>query len=1181
MPEEAPRSEEAHRFADADIDRRTFVRLSAVTGAALALPGNASASASDGAFEAEYQYVLNHTPAEYAVPTLVQFADASGPAAMDAAVDAETVTTTEPESAAHAQLTATQAEAVAELPTAETFTYAPGANPFWRLGYYPLGVFPDSERAVDFIVYEEMIAGMEHLAERHPDRLDFYDIGNSPGYQNPISDRVDPKPVYVAELTNDIDDEESYREKEKVFYSLSLHGDERAGAEAGCRFTEALLRGNERQIEQLLDDAVLLLAFTNPDGWVARHPQYEGKFQRGNAEVGDTNRQYPNVGWIDPSHYPAEPRGADAEDDGPGVDNDVPDEYLENVPDSLAIVEHFRDYENLNYGADFHGASVFGDDFVFGLISQAQYDHREFHELYGLNRDIDDALTEELQPLPYTSNEYDYGTIWDLLGYTDSGIQGDWLAHPKSLGGLGMTSMDFEMAHSNIVTSTYYDPNRNDKQVRGYQEGIRTLAEFAVQNSDTRTTDDEFSASVETGGLTTAVVTTDALTRSSDQLIQVSGSDLATLQETDYSGVIGPGAFGTTTAEHEFEVSEDAIRITATCSWGADAQDLDFFLENPDGERVAGSTNFGGPESLSTTVDGGGTYTYVVETFASAAANYEIDGEVQGLSDGAEVSSSGSRSGSGSEGDLTLVDADTEVSETEQTLSLGDAAATAVTVPEDAHTVTVDVDADGPFAATLVSPDGETVRSYDATEGPMADGPGVEWAIRAPTAGRWTVAAESRSVDAAGAEATTAAETVTVGATTMQTRDGQLAPSPEEVLGYEQFDYEVSPLVFFDSDFFDAGDDLRALDVDRDFDDFTDAAVDTLSVDQVASGAASGYDNLLVIHDDGLDDAGYVSALDEFVDSGGNLVVTDTGVNLLGAMNASVTGGVGAGDTFEETYYVANLGEKNSGQPLLEDARPVQRQLWKVAGLGYSVGTEAPMTLVDESAFEEAGGIAAGVQDGGISAGSFVGGIDEERTTRELVESDAGAVHFVGGVFPPAGQGNLHPFGVLDYSPSFLGYLMVTNALGYVQTRSVDGETTATFGGEATFEPAPDLGGLSASGTRSDDASAFTGGQNNRVVVTVEELSEPAEVGDRIPGAWDVDPEYGDVESVEDDRVSFGEIGPVGEEDDPVELEYFAEAPEGTSATGQYQFGPALAKTEEASVDFAGTDTNFVVGPST
>ena len=51
MPEEIPRSEGAHRFADADIDRRTFVRLSAATGAVLTLPGNASTSISGTAFE--------------------------------------------------------------------------------------------------------------------------------------------------------------------------------------------------------------------------------------------------------------------------------------------------------------------------------------------------------------------------------------------------------------------------------------------------------------------------------------------------------------------------------------------------------------------------------------------------------------------------------------------------------------------------------------------------------------------------------------------------------------------------------------------------------------------------------------------------------------------------------------------------------------------------------------------------------------------------------------------------------------------------------------------------------------------------------------------------------------------------------------------------------------------------
>jgi hypothetical protein len=1060
MPDDSPHPDAGHRFADADIDRRTFVRLSAATGAALSLPGNATASVTDAAFEAEYEYVLTHTPPDYAVPTLVRFGDAGGPAAFEAAVDGTVHTTQEPEPAAHAEMTTAEAEAASDLPTAETFTYAPGSNPFWRLGYYPLGVFPDSERAVDFILYEEMIAGMEHLQERHPDRLDFYDIGRSPGWTNTLTDREDPKPVYVAELTNDITDEESYREKEKVFCSLSLHGDERAGAEAGCRLVEAVLRGNESQFAQLLDDAVVLLMFTNPDGWVARHPQYFGKFTRGNAEVGDTNRQYPIVGWIDPGHYPAEPRGADATDDGPGIDSDVPQEYFENVPDSLAIVEHLRTYDKLNYGADFHGASVFSDDFVFGLISQAQYDHREFHELYGLNKDIDDALTEELQPLPYTSNEYSYATIWDLLGYTDSGIQGDWLAHPTSLGGLGMTSMDFEMAHSNIVTSTYYDPNRNDKQVRGYQEGIRTITEFAVQNSDTRTTGDEFDAEVHTGGLTTAVVTTDALTRSSDQLV----------------------------------------------------------FEDSDG-------------------GGGG------------------DGRV-------------------------AVDTDTEVSRTEETLTLaGDADSTTVSVPTDTHTLSLHLEPDGPAAATVQSPSGETVRSHDDTDGPMVDGPGTEWTVREPAAGTWTVAAEPRTATDGTSGDSVTAERATLDATSVRTANGTMTPDPREVLGYGQFDYKVSPLVFFDRDFFAPDDDLRSLTEQRDLESFTDAAVDTLSVADVEAGAASGYDNLVVIHDDGIDDAGYVDALDGYVEAGGNLVVTDTGVNLLGAMDADLTGAISPDDTFQETYYVAHLGDKNDDQPLLEDARPVQNQLWKIAGLGYSTDNEAPMTLVDEAAFDEAGGVAAGTQEEGVSAGSLLGAVDGEVTTRELVESDAGAVHFVGGLFPPASQANLHPFGVLDYSASFLGYLLLTNALGYVQTRSIDGETTATFGGEATFEA--DLGGLTASGSRSDDATVFTGGQTNRMVLTVEELSAAAAVSDDVPDGWTVDPEYGDVEAVADGRVSFGEVGPVGEDDDPVELVYYADAPEGPGATGRYRFGPALAETGSASAAFAGTDDNVVVGPST
>ena len=193
-------------FDDVSINRRDFARLSTVVGATLALPGAAAGVDSDVMTD-EYQYVLAHTPEDYAVQSLVTFSDASGLDALEAAVDAETITTTEPKPAAYAELTTVQAQQAAALPTAETISHSPGANPFWRLGYYPFGVFPDPYRSTDYIAYEENVAGLKHLEAAHADRLRVYPIGKSPGHDNHLSGRVDPKDIWVAEVTNDVDDE--------------------------------------------------------------------------------------------------------------------------------------------------------------------------------------------------------------------------------------------------------------------------------------------------------------------------------------------------------------------------------------------------------------------------------------------------------------------------------------------------------------------------------------------------------------------------------------------------------------------------------------------------------------------------------------------------------------------------------------------------------------------------------------------------------------------------------------------------------------------------------------------------------------------------------------------------------------------------------------------------------------
>lgn len=170
---------EDDRFGDAPVSRRRFFRLSAAVGASLALPGNGTAAAEDGAYTEEYQYVLNHTPEDYAVPTLVRFDDPTGPAAVEGLLGAErdVHTTTEPEPAAYAPMTTAQAGTVAELPSAAEFQFAPGSNPFWRIGYYPRGVFPEPRRSVDYVGFEQLEDGLAVLEERYPDRIRVRNVG--------------------------------------------------------------------------------------------------------------------------------------------------------------------------------------------------------------------------------------------------------------------------------------------------------------------------------------------------------------------------------------------------------------------------------------------------------------------------------------------------------------------------------------------------------------------------------------------------------------------------------------------------------------------------------------------------------------------------------------------------------------------------------------------------------------------------------------------------------------------------------------------------------------------------------------------------------------------------------------------------------------------------------------------
>ncbi|WP_245998466.1 M14 family zinc carboxypeptidase [Halalkalicoccus subterraneus] len=529
------------RFLDAPISRRQFVRLSAVTGGALSLPGSALSDHSSEKTGDRYEFLRNHTEEDYEIPTLIRLSEASGLDALSKLDLTAYRETHDPEPAAYGRLDDDVIDAVLDVAAVSELEHSPGANPFWKLPAYAESVFPAPEEAVDYVGYEETEAALEHFAEDHPDRFEVDSIAESLGHRNLLEGAREPRDIRVAEITDDIGDREAFERKEKLVYTLSIHGDERPGVEAGSRFIERVLAGEEPEVEAVLDDVVLVFLYANPDGWLARQPHYSGQrnaFERVTATGVDPNRQYPTAGWIDPVHYPADPDGADLIDDSSGVDADVPDRVAEHAPDALAIAQHMRGYENVELFCDLHGMH-WSEEFVVSLVANAQYDHEQLLGIDRINRAVGDGIeteigsleenmeaissaTERYDPVREADGDlpddeamvpdslYDFGTAHDTLDYSTTGAFLGWAAHPEDSGGLGAKSIALEMAFANTLSpmEKEYLPELAAVQTGAYVGALRAVSREAPS----------LSVPEIDGEGSTAVVASDSLMRSSDAL---------------------------------------------------------------------------------------------------------------------------------------------------------------------------------------------------------------------------------------------------------------------------------------------------------------------------------------------------------------------------------------------------------------------------------------------------------------------------------------------------------------------------------------------------------------------------------------------------------------------------------------------------------------------------------------
>ncbi|AGB36675.1 M14 family zinc carboxypeptidase [Natronococcus occultus] len=530
---------ESDAFEDGGVNRRTFLSVAAATGAALALPSVVSGDVTHDSMTAEAQFAVNATPQEYEVHLVLEFTDVASVSAFGSefcepgwnietdSAPPKAVTREDPTPAAHAYLTAEELETVFESvvdpDSIEHIDHSIGANPFWKLDDWPEDdtysdrVFPAVENARDYMNNAESYAGLSYLQERYPDRINLREVGQSPGWENVrTGDETDPKDVFIAEVTNNVQDRDVFEQKEKAIYEVNIHGRERAGEETGTRYIEDLVTGEADQAE-LLDDIAILFLFVNPDGYFSRLPELVDpeylEFTRGNASSNDTNRQYPTIGWIDPNNYPGEPE-------------DAPEEYYDIVPDAIATVEFLRQYENVRYLVDYHQMGTREEfDFVWNLEANAQRDHRGVHLLEesnvrvgermeaelgfeGFEADVERALEDWFdEPDQELQDLFDYGTVDDTLGYNISGGLLDWAGQPLEDGGLDAVAVVPEMVFAGGGEEWY--PYMHRHLETAYRIQMEVFAELTAADVD---------ATVHTGGRDVAYVDSDELTRSSADL---------------------------------------------------------------------------------------------------------------------------------------------------------------------------------------------------------------------------------------------------------------------------------------------------------------------------------------------------------------------------------------------------------------------------------------------------------------------------------------------------------------------------------------------------------------------------------------------------------------------------------------------------------------------------------------
>ncbi len=359
--------------------------------------------------------------------------------------------------------------------------------------------FCEAMESTAFVHFEQFVEGMQYLEETYPDYIEVIEIGQS----------VAGRPIYFVEVTNELSPV-AREDKIQLGYSASIHANEPAGREGMVRVIEDLVAGigpYGEELRPLLDHEIINVWFANPDSWATgdifdvddiahKHecsrsdlliggptqPYCQG-FNRHNYYGVDLNREFPSPGLIHKDHTPM------------------------SEPESKAIVKELRfsgNHSNLVAGTDLHGM-INSPNMIRSIIPNNDYDFRrmvlavdmlrttevrvddnpsfaEWNQLDSIEDLVEDTSGQGFGTTSDVAFEkpFQWGSRWDMIGYTDTGFTSDYMMlSPRSpTGGMGAVGTITEFAYSHSVPDNKYVAKLTDMHVAGVREIVRTQMEM-------------------------------------------------------------------------------------------------------------------------------------------------------------------------------------------------------------------------------------------------------------------------------------------------------------------------------------------------------------------------------------------------------------------------------------------------------------------------------------------------------------------------------------------------------------------------------------------------------------------------------------------------------------------------------------------------------------------------------